>query len=101
MKATIDIPDELYRRVKARTALEGRTVREVTTELYRRWLEEAPAERRPGHSGGDPGEAHRPGPSSGEPGEAWLEGWEELGRRIAEDARDPRTTRQILLDDRR
>lgn len=40
MKATIEIPDELYRRVKAKSALEGRTVREVTTELYRTWVDE-------------------------------------------------------------
>lgn len=86
MKATIDVPDDLYRRVKARTALEGRTVREVTTELYRRWLEEGSA------GSGSPG---------GDPDEAWLEGWEELGRRIAEEPQDPRSTRQILLDDRR
>lgn len=38
MKATIDIPDELYRQVKARSALQGRPVREVTVELYERWL---------------------------------------------------------------
>jgi hypothetical protein len=38
MKATIDIPDELYRQVKARSALQGKTVREVTVELYERWL---------------------------------------------------------------
>jgi hypothetical protein len=88
MKATIDIPEDLYRRVKARSALEGRTVKEVTTELYRRWLEEGPAEPPP-----EPGE--------GDPGKAWLEGWSELGARIAEDPQDPRTTRQILLDDRR
>lgn len=48
MKATIELPDELYRRVKAKTALEGRAVREVTIELYQRWLEEdatAPREK--------------------------------------------------------
>lgn len=47
MKATIDVPDELYRRVKARSALLGKAVREVTIELYERWLagesETAPA----------------------------------------------------------
>lgn len=32
MKATIEIPDELYRRVKAKSALEGRPVREVALE---------------------------------------------------------------------
>lgn len=40
MKATIEVPDELYRRVKAKTALQGRAIREVTVELYQRWLEE-------------------------------------------------------------
>lgn len=50
MKATIEIPDELYRQVKAKSALEGRAVREVTIELYRAWLkQELPAgeQRRP------------------------------------------------------
>jgi hypothetical protein len=39
MKATIEIPDELYRRVKARSALEGLTVREVAVTLFRTWTE--------------------------------------------------------------
>lgn len=33
MKATIEVPDALYRRVKAKTALQGRAIREVTIEL--------------------------------------------------------------------
>lgn len=41
MKTTIDIPDELYRKVKAKSALLGKPVREVTVELYQRWLDEA------------------------------------------------------------
>ena len=40
MKATIDIPDDLYRRVKAKTALKGRAVRDVTIELFRNWVQE-------------------------------------------------------------
>lgn len=88
MKATVDIPDNLYRRVKARAALEGRTVREVTTELYRQWLEEEPAPTPP-HA------------EEGDPREAWLSGWEELGRQISAEAVDPRTTREIVLEDRR
>lgn len=40
MKATIDFPDELYRKVKARSALEGRSVRSVALDLFRRWLGE-------------------------------------------------------------
>ncbi len=45
MKATIEVPDELYRLVKAKSALEGRAVREVTVELYQRYVgqEDAPA----------------------------------------------------------
>jgi hypothetical protein len=38
MKATIEVPDELYRLVKAKSALEGRAVREVTVELYQRYV---------------------------------------------------------------
>lgn len=38
MKATFDIPDELYRRVKARSAMEGRPVRAVAVELFQGWL---------------------------------------------------------------
>ncbi len=42
MKATLDIPDDLYRRVKARSALEGRPLRSVAVELLQGWLD-APA----------------------------------------------------------
>ncbi|MCX7890921.1 MAG: hypothetical protein N2544_00960 [Burkholderiales bacterium] len=45
MKATIEIPDELYRKVEAKSALLGKPVREVTVELFERWLAE---ERAPG-----------------------------------------------------
>ena len=38
MKATIDIPDDLYRQVKAKSALEGRAIREVTTALFESYL---------------------------------------------------------------
>lgn len=39
MKATFEIPDDLYRRVKARSALEGRPLRSVAVELLQAWLE--------------------------------------------------------------
>jgi predicted CopG family antitoxin len=38
MKATIEIPDELYRKVKAKAAMEGKSIREVTIDLYERWI---------------------------------------------------------------
>jgi hypothetical protein len=40
MKATMMIPDELYRSVKAKSAMLGLTVREVTVDLFRRWVAE-------------------------------------------------------------
>ena len=40
MKATIEIPDDLYRRVKAKSALEGLAVREVAMNLFHTWVEE-------------------------------------------------------------
>jgi len=40
MKATFEIPDELYRAVKAETARDGRTLREVAIGLFERWLRE-------------------------------------------------------------
>ena len=38
MKATFQIPDDLYREVKALTALEGRTLRDGAIGLFDQWL---------------------------------------------------------------
>ena len=38
MKATFQIPDELYREVKAETARQGGTVRDVVISLFQQWL---------------------------------------------------------------
>lgn len=38
MKATLEIPDDLYAMVKARAALEGRTLRSVAIELLELWV---------------------------------------------------------------
>jgi hypothetical protein len=49
MKATVDIPDDLYRQVKAKSALEGRPVRDVAVELFQGYVERgetAPSARR-------------------------------------------------------
>ena len=43
MKATLDIPDDLYRRAKARSALEGRPLRAVAIELFQNWLRDPAA----------------------------------------------------------
>jgi hypothetical protein len=39
IKATFNLPDPLYRVVKARSAPEGKTIREVVMHLFERWLE--------------------------------------------------------------
>ena len=47
MRTTLDIPDAMYRRIKARSAEEGRTVRSITLVLYSQWLGDSqPDERR-------------------------------------------------------
>jgi hypothetical protein len=89
MKATIDVPDGLYRRVKARSALEGRSVRDVTVVLFERWLAEAP-DLRAALGDTDPPTAAA----------AWLRRWESVGDRIAGLTKDKRTTREILTADR-
>ncbi len=38
MKTTLDIPDDLYRAVKSRSAADGLSVRGVTILLYGDWL---------------------------------------------------------------
>ena len=81
MKATIEIPDDLYRQVKARSALEGRSIREVTVELYERWLTEG-------------------SPPSREAPEDWLRGWLELADQAAAGAPPGPPAREILEEDR-
>lgn len=82
MKATIELPDELYRRVKAKSALLGRPVREVTADLYRRWLSE--------DVGGRPAVSPQD----------WLDDWLALADEALKDASGGRTAREILADDR-
>ena len=82
MKATINIPDDLYRRVKAEAAMQGLTVREVTTRLYRRWLDEGVEEE------------HRPERSD------WLRSWVREAHEAMRDAPPGPTAREHLEADR-
>ena len=99
MKATIDIPDELYRRVEAKSALEGRPVRSVAIELFERWLEEgAPLSQRPKPPAEDNSEeavwARRRATK------AWLDKWLEMGEEAFKDAPPGPTARELLDADR-
>jgi hypothetical protein len=75
--------------VKARSALEGRSVRDVTVLLFERWLDESP--------GLNDALADAGRPSAGA---SWLKRWEAIGARIDDAASDDRTTREILIADR-
>ena len=82
VKATIDIPDDLYRRLKARSALAGRSVRDVTIELYQHWLGETPATR------------------PDQTPEQWLDDWERLGASLLQRRPEGPTASEILDADR-
>jgi hypothetical protein len=89
MKATIDVPDGLYRRVKARSALEGRSIRDVTVLLFERWLDESPG------LADAIADTDRPTAAA-----SWVRRWESIGQKVATAATDERTTREILVTDR-
>ncbi len=62
MKTTIDIPDAIYRQVKARSALEGRAIREVVIELFAGWLDDS-ATAEGGGQAPRPAAVHAPRPA--------------------------------------
>ena len=93
MKATIDIPDAMYRQIKAHAALQGRAVREVTIELYQRWLAEI----------GATAEAHadaEPQPRTAA-ADTWLAHWDAIGVEVATRTVDPRPASEIVIAERR
>ena len=88
MKATVDIPDPLYRQVKARAALQGRAVRDVTIELYERWLTDA--------IGTDETTAERGAQIDG-----WLREWTDAWAEVDRTSVGDRSALEILLANRR
>lgn len=85
MKATIDVPDALYRRMKARAALDGRAVRDVTIELYERWLQDRSSSPE----------------ATGDAMDQWLERWQELGKEVQRASIEPRPLSEIIRSERR
>jgi hypothetical protein len=83
VKTTIDVPNDLYRKVKAKSALLGKRVRDVTIELYQRWL----AEQIPTLSRQSP--------------EEWLDEWLRLGEESLRETPPSPTATEILTADRR
>jgi hypothetical protein len=92
MKTTIEIPDTLYRRVKAKSSLGGQPIRAVTQQLYEMWLD---------------GRATLDAPEGSvkEEKSAWAENWvretSELAEQIAKKSVDKRSCRDLLKADRR
>lgn len=78
MKATIDVPDDLYRQVKAKSALEGRPVREVAIELFRQYVGQETA--LPGTADSAAGQAARAFEGSSIP--SWFGILEKHARRV-------------------
>jgi hypothetical protein len=66
MRTTVDLSDTLYRALKAKAALEGRTVREVLTQAVEQWLQGGPRE---------------PAPPSAPTPRPWIGGLREYARR--------------------
>lgn len=92
MKTTIEIPCALYRRVKAKSSLDGQPVRAVTQRLYELWLDGSVSLDEPA------------GTATGGKG-AWAEKWVRetaaLSEQINKKSADKRLGRDILKDDRR
>ena len=96
MKTSIDLPDELYRMIKSRSALEGRTVREVAIELFTGWVGAV----RPGIQLRETARSAKRTRSSSA-ATAWLAEWERLGTALDATAENSLGLVDQLLRDRR
>lgn len=103
MKATIDIPDELYQRVAAESARQGRPVDAVVADLIQRSLEETPTEHHPGEpartSPRPPGLTRREW-AKRHPTPEWLERLRRSSEEAFKNAPPGPTAREILEQDR-
>ncbi len=77
MKTSLDLPDDLYRQLKAKCALEGRTVRDVATSLFAGWV----AGRISAPAVDDATQDYVA--AAPDPGEQWRIRWRELTSRIS------------------
>ena len=46
MRTTIDIPDQLYKQMKAKAALQGRTIKEIVLKGIEREMQDTPVKRK-------------------------------------------------------
>ena len=85
VKTTIEIPDDLYRKVEAKTSALGRRVRDVTVELYEHWLADA-----------NVNQIHHPLSNEAH----WLEDWFNAADKVMAGVPGKLTSREILQKDR-
>jgi hypothetical protein len=91
MKTTIEIPDELFRAVKARAALRNVRIKDLIAQLLKGWLAEGELRERPDKEGAEQRVWEM---------EAWLKELQAIGRNIHEAAVDSRSLVEILHEDR-
>jgi hypothetical protein len=83
MTATIEIPDDLYRKVEEKTARTGARLKEVAVSLLDRWVKEEPLLE-----------------ASTASAAQWLEQWVQLGADTCKGLPASPTTRDLLQDAR-
>ncbi len=89
MKTSIDLPDDLYRRVKSKSALEGLAVREVATALFAAWVDGRIVDLPAGSAAGGATTAD------------WKARWQALGAAVAQSTGAHSTLVDQLYTDRR
>lgn len=94
MKTSLDIPDDLYRRVKSKSALEGRAVRDIATALFAAWVD--------GRVAADPTihPAAVPEPDEADPRRQWLARWNAVVSGVAKATRGTGLVDQLRHDRR-
>lgn len=95
VKTSLDLPDELYRRVKSKSALEGLAVREVATALFAAWVDgRVPADVTPSGTA-------EPDVGTDDPRQQWLDRWREVTGRVSVATVEAGSLVDQLRDDRR
>jgi hypothetical protein len=85
MKATIDFPDDLYRRLSDRSVAQGRPVDAVAVDLLQRGLDSA---------------VDAPTDAATQPADTWPQNWFRLADEIFKHAPPGPSAREILERDR-
>jgi plasmid stability protein len=101
MKTSLDLPDELHRQLKAKSALAGKSVREVATSLFTAWVDDrVPASALETATAGEVPPAGA-GVVTRDARDTWLAEWRSMSHDVAAAMRDQPGLVDTLLSDRR